>query len=982
LASNILDEEDRMKKRFSLALALLLALAPGAFAQIATGNIYGIVEDESGGMIPGATVTLEGDTGSISTTSGADGDFRFLSLAFGDYTLTVSQAGFSSVARKVVVTTGQNVNLTFSLGVAAVAETVEITAETPVVDTKRVGTATTLTDAELKDTPQARDPWAVLRTIPGVFVDRVNIAGSESGQQASFQGKGANQNENSFIIEGVDITDQGAPGSSPGYWDYDSFAEIAVVTGGGDFVQQTGGININFVTKRGTNQWRGSARGYLTHDDFQWSNISGTELEGDPRLQGNDKANHIRQINDYGAEFGGPIIKDKLFVWGAYGKQDIRLVTFSQANDKTVLEGFNGKVNWQISPSTSLSAFWFNNEKVKLGRDPGYGLEISEETTLDQGNRNAEFMPLNIPGLLKFELNHVFNPNFILNVRYSNHDSGFGLDSRNFGSTVTADFYNGELRGASPYQFGSIRPLKNITNVDGNYFASGWGGQHNLKFGFGYKKSEITSTTTYGGQPGLLGYGWGPAGSGENVVLVERMALREYETDFYSAYLSDTFSKGRLTVTAGLRWDYQDFKNLPSAVPGNSTFPDILPAIESSGEIGNGITWNELSPRVGITYALDESRKTVARASFARYAGRIDSYSGGLENPAGRSFIAYGWDDLNGDGLPQADEVGFSDGILYYNNVDPSNPGAAESPNLIDADYSAPIDYEVIVGIDREIIPDLALSAVYTWRRATNVTNWDAFRDMTSADYTPNDPVTSNGFTAQTFSPDPTLVAAVSGGYLKSNRPDYHQQYNGFELSLFKRLSNNWMARVAFTYGDHKEYLDGPGAVLNPTRTDVSGGAYNFNLSGPQVDGGVVAPRSSGSGKGDRFFNAKWQLTANALYQLPAGFEIAGALYARDGFPNPVILNLGAGLDGNLRVLATPELDTEMFSDVWMVDFRLAKRFSFAGSRSIVLSAELFNAFNSNTVLGRNRDASSSVFRRVDEVLAPRVARFGVQLNF
>jgi hypothetical protein len=65
-----------------------------------------------------------------------------------------------------------------------------------------------------------------------------------------------------------------------------------------------------------------------------------------------------------------------------------------------------------------------------------------------------------------------------------------------------------------------------------------------------------------------------------------------------------------------------------------------------------------------------------------------------------------------------------------------------------------------------------------------------------------------------------------------------------------------------------------------------------------------------------------------------------------------------------------------------MVDFRLAKRFSFAESRSIVLSAELFNAFNSNTVLGRNRNASSSVFRRVDEVLAPRVARFGVQLNF
>jgi hypothetical protein len=271
------------------------------------------------------------------------------------------------------------------------------------------------------------------------------------------------------------------------------------------------------------------------------------------------------------------------------------------------------------------------------------------------------------------------------------------------------------------------------------------------------------------------------------------------------------------------------------------------------------------------------------------------------------------------------------------------------------------------------------VSAAYTWRRVTNVGNWDTRIGLTTADYTANDPVTQNGFTAQTYSPDPELVAASSSGVLKTNRPDYHQTYHGFELSLVKRLSNNWFGRAAFTYGSHREYLTGPGAVQSPTVNDVN--APGLALAGPQVDGGIVAPRSAGSGKGDVFFGSKWQFVASGLYQLPAGFEIAGSVYGRDGFPRPIILNLSGGSDGTIRAFAGNELDDVVFPDIWTFDFRLAKRFAF-GPRAIVLSAELFNAFNANTVLNQNRDASSSVFDRVDEILAPRIARFGVTLNF
>ena len=288
-ASRILEVET-MQRAIGLALAIALIVAPAAFAQISGGNIYGKVTDESGAVLPGANVVLTGDAGTQATVSGTGGEFRFLSVSQGDYELAVSLSGFTTITRKLVLVTNQNVDLDFTLKVATVEETLLVTAETPVVDTKKLGTNTTLTRDELQRVPQARDPWAVLRTIPGVVVDRVNIAGSESGQQASFQAKGTDDVNISWNLDGVQIEDVAATGASPSYYDYDAFEEIAVTTGGNALQTKTGAIGINFVTKRGTNRWRGSARGLITHDDMQWSNVAGTDFEGDPRLQGNDKA--------------------------------------------------------------------------------------------------------------------------------------------------------------------------------------------------------------------------------------------------------------------------------------------------------------------------------------------------------------------------------------------------------------------------------------------------------------------------------------------------------------------------------------------------------------------------------------------------------------------------------------------------------------------------------------------------------------------
>ena len=165
------------------------------------------------------------------------------------------------------VSVGSTVPLKVSLNVESVAQDVFVTAESPVVDTKRQTTQTNVTLAELQEVPSSRDPWVVLQTVPGVIVDRVNVGGAESGQQSNYQAKGAASGENTWNIDGIPITDMAALGSSPTYYDFDMFQEMQVVDGRRRRCRTpTPGVALNFVLKSGTNTPHGSSRVYFENE--------------------------------------------------------------------------------------------------------------------------------------------------------------------------------------------------------------------------------------------------------------------------------------------------------------------------------------------------------------------------------------------------------------------------------------------------------------------------------------------------------------------------------------------------------------------------------------------------------------------------------------------------------------------------------------------------------------------------------------------
>jgi hypothetical protein len=963
MSSNIL------RRGVGLALALLLLAAPLALAQVATtSNIYGKVTDESGALLPGATVTLSGPTGTRSTTSGTDGEFRFVNVDHGRYRISVALTGFGGVNRDVVVSAGQNVTLDFSVKVATVEETVTVTAETPVVDTKKIGTSTAISKEELSQIPSSRDPWALMRTVPGVLVDRVNVAGSESGQQSGFVGKGSDPKDAVWSLDGVVITDMAAIGSSPSYFTFDTFDEVNFSTGGNDVKMATGGIGVGLVTKRGTNSFHGGIGANFTHDKLQSSNLP-DELARDARLQGSDKADHTDQITDVSFDLGGPLLKDKLWFYGSVGKNDIRIRRLNQTADKTILENYAAKLNWQAGDSDMVSAFWFNGVKKKFGRAGANGaLTYLDGTLWDQGG----ISPLKIPGLSKLEWNHIFSPSFFLNTKAAQYSNGFGLIPQGgLDAPFIIDNIRLEARGTSQ-ESRNARPQRNFS-TDATWFLSGAGGNHELRFGLGYRKVDANTDTIYPGSKVMIRL---------NPTSTRARFYRDTATrstnKYHTAYLADTLTTGRFTLNLGLRFDRQTATDLPSSVEANPIIPNLLPAVDYEGGSGK-VEWNDFSPRAGFTYALDASRKTVFRGSFARYAGQISSGDANWRNPLGTTLLEYDWIDRNGDNAVQANEADFAN-VRAAAGVDPNDPGAlGESVYEIDPDYHANRDNEIVVGLDREIAANFAVSAAYTWRKSTDFTPtqllsgyyWYSWIGVTSADYHAGAPVTQNGFTATPFILNDGVASRdnVTGGALLTNRPDFSRTFQGLELSLVKRMSNRWMGRVALSYNDWVENV-GPGAMINPTHHDLD----------PQIDGGQSVSFSAGSGK-NYYANAKWQVNANAMYQLPAGFEIAANLFGRQGYPKPVYLLLDTGaLDGQLKVLAD-DIDAIRLKNLWNLDLRLAKNLRLGGA-NLILAGEVFNALNANTELYRNPQANATTFNRLDEILAPRIARISARLTF
>src|SRR5262249_9156520 len=148
---------------------------------------------------------------------------------------------------------------------------------------------------------------------------------------------------------------------------------------------------------------------------------------------------------------------------------------------------------------------------------------------------------------------------------------------------------------------------------------------------------------------------------------------------------------------------------------------NVVPALAFGG-YDSPFTWNNFSPRAGLTYALDEARKTIARASYSRYAGQLNTGTVGYLNPSSTAGSAtYRWIDRNGDHFAQANEVQLNQFITAGGGFNPANPAAVTSANALDPNLKAPITSSIVGGIERELRPNLAVLVNYSYTRTTDL---------------------------------------------------------------------------------------------------------------------------------------------------------------------------------------------------------------------------------------------------------------------
>jgi hypothetical protein len=528
------------------------------------------------------------------------------------------------------------------------------------------------------------------------------------------------------------------------------------------------------------------------------------------------------------------------------------------------------------------------------------------------------------------------------------------------------------------------RPQHTV-NVDSNYFKTFGDATHDFKFGGGWRRTDISSQTLYPGN-GIVAY--------ENSLTdfrarVYREGLGTNRAEYLNFYLGDTISMDRLTIDLGVRYDRQWGKALPSQTQSNSAFPNLVPGIDFAG-YDAPFTWNDITPRVGMTWALDENRKSIIRASFSRNAGQltaVGTYIGYANPSSAAGWVEYPWVDLNGDHLSQTNEVLVNQPLLASGGgFNTANPTSVSSANLIDPDFGAPISTGVVIGFDRELIPNLALQVNYTYSHVTdhptavNNSSEGPFIGLTTADWLPAGTLTGTtpdgiAYNIPLFAPDAAKVAAVGGGRLLTNYEGYTTSFNGLEVSVTKRMSNRWMMRLAAAYNDATEDYDMAIPVNlsgNPTITDTW----------PLQSGGTWAPRSAGSGSGDVFVNQKWNFNLNGAYQLAWNMEVAGNLFGKQGTPYPYFRNAALGREGTQRILVTPELDAIRFDTLWNLDLRWAWNPRLGTRGNVSFIADLFNVFNSNTEITRERNVAATTFGVLGSNLSPRIVRFGVRVGF
>ncbi|HVR70201.1 MAG TPA: TonB-dependent receptor [Vicinamibacteria bacterium] len=613
--------QTRMATRVGLLALLVTALGfTPAFAQgTQTGVLSGVVESTDGAPLPGVTVSisspaLQGERTAVTDTAGA---YILRGLPPGEYRVRFSLAGFGDVERTVQLALGDVRPLNASLGVATVQETVEVTAAAPSILEN--------TQVQANYRAETVDKLAMNRNL-SAFAELAPGTTDNGPNTGQIVIAGAFAYDNVFLLNGVDINDN-LFGTANNLFIEDAIQEVQVLTSGisAEYGRFSGGV-VNAVTKSGGNTFFGSYRADFTNPS--WRDESRFVKEGIAANRPGIRPNRDDTSRIHMATLGGPIVKDRLWFFGAArreGSVESRNLTIIGTSYDYQLDNnrYEGKLTGAISPNHNVQATYIRNTTAEFDRASiNTSLSIDEHTLVDRTLPNDLFVA-NYNGVLTSQL--------FLEAQYSQKKFGFrgtgGTSQTITDSPFLALGLSGGIPGFSHYNapyFSSFDPEnrdnRQYSAALSYFLSTGNAGRHDLKFGFENYTSSRTggnsqSATGYvfradpiaqGGQPIRDGQGRMVPNFVPGVSRIENwISLQGAEINIQtlSFYVNDRWALND-------RWSF----NLGLRYAGHST--DATQAEVAS------ISSSALVPRLGATFDVKGDGRWILQATYAHYAGK------------------------------------------------------------------------------------------------------------------------------------------------------------------------------------------------------------------------------------------------------------------------------------------------------------------------------------------------------------------------
>jgi outer membrane receptor protein involved in Fe transport len=599
---------------FSLAVAL-------AGAAEITGSVAGVVKDASGAALSGATVIVRGGrlpAEGQSVTASSSGDYRISLLPPGTYTVEAQHPAFGTQVRKSVeVAIDAETRIDFSLKPAGVEESVEVVAEAPVVDTRRSEVSTRITETAIDALPlNGREFVDLVKLVPGATPTTGGAPGGNLDQISIFGERSAAL---SFLVDGADNNNPLTGGPFVRYTQ-DSIQEFEVITTGyeAQYGKAQGGVT-NIITRSGSNDWRASAFLFGRNDSLDSSNVPDQEAPELSRYQ-------------WGGTLGGPIRRDKVFLFGAFEKLD---ETRGVNLDRAAIPAFvasgaatpGGQEDFSVSPVTDR---WNGMLKFDVNLGPRQRLLVQGNHS-DEDNSGEISSPIlgttALPSAASATSNTassgivrhtaVLNTSTFLesSVSYQKGQLGTNLDRAGRFEPILILLPTGFQQTGAPFNGKQDRDSKRFQLAQSFTWNPGGAGKHELKAGWDFNHTSVTgfddvvNDVEYSAaflSPDVininaqrfasLGFAQSAARFFITLPEVGKTLDLDLSDDTYGGYVQDTWKlPAGVTLNLGLRYDR------------SSLFGD---------------DGNNFAPRLGAAWDVGEKGSTVVRANWGRFYDR------------------------------------------------------------------------------------------------------------------------------------------------------------------------------------------------------------------------------------------------------------------------------------------------------------------------------------------------------------------------